>query len=72
MQVIEGIKEIFGVTPGQLVFDVLMKVLFDRSVGLFVVALQGSEIVASLVQDLVSDSRLTSHRLDGDNTAFKG
>ena len=54
--VIAGIKEMLGVTLGQMVFDGLMKVLCDRRVGLFGVALQVQEIVASLVQDLVSDS----------------
>jgi hypothetical protein len=29
MRVIEGIKEVLGRAPSQLVFDVLMKVLFD-------------------------------------------
>src|SRR5919202_5976961 len=33
--VIEGIKEILGGAPCQLMFDVLMKVLFNRGVGLF-------------------------------------
>src|SRR5262245_15096610 len=35
VRVIEGIKEIVGGTPRELMFDVLMKVLFDRSIGLF-------------------------------------
>jgi hypothetical protein len=72
MRVIEGIKEVLGRAPSQLVFDVLMKVLFDRSVGLFVVALQGQEIVATLVPNLRSDGRLTAHRIDGHNTTFDG
>jgi len=72
MRVIEGIKEVLGRAPGQLVFDVLMKVLFDRSAGLFVMALQGQEIVATLVPNLLSDGRLTAHRINGHQTTFDG
>ena len=72
MRVIEGIKEILGSAPGQLVLDVLMKVLFDSGIGLFVIALQCQEIVAALGLDLVRDGRLTSHRIDSHNTAFDG
>ncbi len=36
MRVIKGIKEILGGAPGQMVFDVLMKVLFDCRIRLFV------------------------------------
>ena len=49
-----------------------MKVPFNRSVGLFVVALQGQEIVAPLALDLASNGRLASHRIDGHNKAFDG
>jgi hypothetical protein len=35
MRVIKGIKEILGVAPSQLVFNVRMKVLCDRPIGLF-------------------------------------
>src|SRR5207245_10140148 len=71
-RVIEGIKEVLGRAPGQLVFDVLMKVPFNRSVGLFVVCSQGPEIVSPLALDLASNGRLASHRIDGHNTAFDG
>src|SRR5262245_10806197 len=70
VRIIEGIKEVLGRTPVQLVFNVLMKGLFDRSISLFVVALQGQEIVATLVPNLRSDGRLTAHRIDGHNTTF--
>src|SRR5262249_15345766 len=43
-----------------------------RSVGLFVVALQGQEIVTTLALDLISNGRLAAHRIDGHNTAFDG
>ena len=72
VRVIEGIKEVLGRAPGQLVFDVLMQVLFDRRIGLFVIALQGQEIVATLVPDVLRDGCLTAHRIDGDNTALEG
>src|SRR5262245_32763123 len=52
--------------------NVLMKVLCDRSIGLCVVALQGQEIVAPLVPNLLRDGRLTAHRIDGHNTTFDG
>ena len=65
-------KKVLGSAPGQLVFDVLMKVLFDRRIGLFVIALQGQEIVATLVPDVLRDGCLTAHRIDGDNTALEG
>ena len=72
MRVIEGIKEILAVTPRELVFNVLMKVLFGRRIGLFVITLQGQEIVAALSADLRSDGRLTAHSIDRHNTAFDG
>ena len=55
-----------------IVLNVLMKVLCDRRVGLFVIALQGQEIVATLVPDVLRDGCLTAHRIDGDNTALEG
>ena len=39
VRVIEGIKEVLGSAPGQVGFDVLMKVLFGRCIRLFVIAL---------------------------------
>jgi hypothetical protein len=72
VRVIEGIKEVLGSTPGQVGFDVLMQVLFDRRIGLCVIALQGQEIVATLVPDVLRDGGLTAHRINGDNTALDG
>jgi hypothetical protein len=72
MRVIEGITEVLGRAPGQLMFDVLMKVLFDRSVGLFVVALQGQERGATWVPNVRSDGRLTAHRIHGHHTTCDG
>ncbi len=72
MRVIEGIKEILGGTPGEMMFNVLMEVSFDGSRGFFVVALQGQEIVPTLRPDLASDGGLTAHRINGHNTAFDG
>jgi hypothetical protein len=46
VRVIKSIKKILVVPPGQMVFDLLMKVSFDGRLGLFMVALQGEEIVA--------------------------
>jgi hypothetical protein len=70
--VIKRVTEIPRLSPGQIVLDVLMKVLGDGGIGLFVIALQGQEIVASLGEELVRDSRWTSQCIDGDNTAFDG
>jgi hypothetical protein len=70
VRVIEGIKETLAGTPGQVVFDMLMKVLFDRGIGLFVVPLQGQEIVAVLITDVRRDGRLTAHGIDRQKTAF--
>jgi hypothetical protein len=39
--VVERIKEIVGITPREIVLDVLMKVLLDRRLRLSVIALQG-------------------------------
>ncbi len=72
MRVIEGIKESLGVTPGQMVFNVLVKVLFDCVRGLFVITLQGEEIVAALLPNLARDSCLAAHGIDRDHTAFDG
>jgi hypothetical protein len=70
VRVIAGIKEMLGGAPCQLVFDVLMKVLFDRSVGLCVIAFQCQEVVAALVLALARDGRLAAHGINGHNTAF--
>jgi len=70
VRVIEGSKEMLGVAPRQLVFDVLMQVLFDRSVGLLVITLQGQERVASLLPNLASNGRLAAHGIHGHNPAF--
>ena len=72
MRVIEGIKESLAGAPGHLVFNVLMEVLFDSTVRFFVVGLEGSEVVAPLVPDLLRDRRLTAHGIHRDNTAFDG
>ena len=72
MGIIEGIKEILGGAPGELMFDVLMEVPFDSRIGFFVIALQGQEIVPTLRPDLASDGGLTAHRINGNNTAFDG
>jgi hypothetical protein len=72
VRIIEGIKEVLGRTPVQLVFNVLMKVLFNLSIDLFVIVFQGQESVATLVPSLLSDGRLTAHRIDGHHTTFDG
>src|SRR6266545_1033269 len=72
VRVIESIKEILDSAPGQLGFDVLMEVLFDLSIGLFVITLQRQEIVTALALDLARDGRLASHRINGHNTPFNG
>src|SRR5919202_2304884 len=72
MGIIEGIKEILGGAPGELMFDVLMEVPFGRRIGFFVIAFQGQEIVTALRPDLTSDGGLTAHRINGHNTAFDG
>ena len=72
VRVIKGIKEILGVPPGQMVFDLLLKVGFDGRVGLFIVALQGEEIIAALVSHLGRDRRLTVHGINGHDTPFEG
>lgn len=72
MRVIESIKEIRGCTPRQLVFNVRMTVLCNRRVGLFVITIQGEEIVTALVSDLASDGGLTAHRINGHHPAFDG
>src|SRR5687768_11304096 len=61
-----------GSAPREIVRDVLMKVLGDRSVGLFVIVLQRQEVIASLVQDLCRNLRLASHGINGHNTAVDG
>src|SRR5215831_17869548 len=70
MRVIKGIKEILVTTPGEMGLDVLMKVLLDCRIRLFVMALQRQEIIAALVEDLLSDGGLTAHRIDGHHTAL--
>ena len=72
MRVVERVKEILGIAPGQSVLNVLMKVLGDGRVGLCMVILQGEEVVAALVQDLGGDMGLASHRIDGHKTALDG
>ena len=71
MRVIESIKEIRGCTPRQLVFNVRMTVLCNRRVGLFVITIQGEEIVTALVSDLASDGGLTAHRINRHGTAVQ-
>ena len=70
VRVIEGIKEILAGAPGQVMFDVRMEVLFDCLIGLFVITLQGQEVVAFLGPDLPSDGRLAAHGIDRHKTAF--
>src|SRR4029453_18842909 len=65
-------RQLRETTPGQLMLDMLMKVLFDRSICPFVIGLQRQEVVATLVADLASDSCLAAHRIDRHNTAFDG
>jgi len=72
MRVIEGIKEVLGGAPRQLVLDVRMKVLLDSLLGLFVIALQRQEVVAFLSPDLTCDGRLAAHGIHGHNTPFEG
>src|SRR5262249_44020826 len=72
MRVIEGIKEVLGGAPRQLVLDVRMKVLLDSLIGLFVIALQRQEVVAFLSSDLTCDGRLAAHGIHGHNTPFDG
>jgi hypothetical protein len=61
-----------GAKSWQLVFDVRMKVSFDGLIGLFMITLQGQQVVASLRLDLARNGRLASHRINGHNTAFDG
>ena len=72
VRVIEGIKEMLGGAPGQLMLDVLMKGLFDCDIRLFVIGFQGQEVVAALGAYLACDSRLAAHSIDGHKTAFDG
>src|SRR5207245_5196502 len=41
VRIVEGIKAIIRIAPWKIVFDILMKVLFDHGGGLFMIALQG-------------------------------
>jgi len=68
--VVERIKEIVRIAPREIVLDMLMKVLGNSCVGLFVIVLECQEVVAALVQDLLSNGRLTAHRINGDDAAF--
>src|SRR5437870_6829399 len=61
VRVIEGIKEILAGAPGQVRFDVRMAVLFDSLIGLFVIALQGQEVVTFLGPDRKSTRLNSSH-----------
>ena len=61
-----------GIAPREIVLDVLMNVLGDRSVGLFVMVLQRQEVIASLVQDLCRHRGLASHGINGHHTAVDG
>jgi hypothetical protein len=72
MGVIEGIREILAGAPRQLVFNVRMKVLFDSLIGLVVIALQGQEIVATLLSYLGSNGGLTTHGINRHDTACDG
>jgi hypothetical protein len=56
MRVIECIKEIVLLAPQEIVFDLLMKVLFHRRRGLAMIAFECEEVVTSLREDLLSDS----------------
>src|SRR5687768_5412348 len=55
MGVIERVKEIVLVPPREIVFDLLMKVLFNSRIGFCLMAFECEEIVASLLQDLLGD-----------------
>ena len=70
MGVIERVKEIVLVPPREMVFDILMKVLFNSRIGFLMIAFECEEIVASLLQDLLGDMGLASHGLDSDNASF--
>ena len=70
MGVIERVKEIVLVPPGETVFDSLMKVLFNSRIGFCMIAFECEEIVASLLQDLLGDVGLASHGINGDNASF--
>jgi hypothetical protein len=72
MGVVERVKEIVSIAPRQVVLDVLMKVCFDGRIGLFVVALQGSEVVAALGPDLVRNSSLAVHSINRHHTPLDG
>jgi hypothetical protein len=70
VSVVERIKEIGRIAPREIVLDLRMKVLGNSCRGLFVIVLACQEVVATLVQDLRRNGRLTAHRIDGDNAAF--
>ena len=46
MGIIEGIKEILGGAPGELMFDMLMEVPFDRRIGFFVTLIGSRALMA--------------------------
>src|SRR5262249_8986494 len=67
---VECIKEIVLIAPRNIMLDMLMKMRLDCCVGLLVVVLKCQEVVAVLVQDLLSNGRLTAHRINSDDAAF--
>jgi hypothetical protein len=71
-RVIEGIKAVLGRAPGPRGCAGRLQGLCDRSLGRFVMALQGPERVATWVPDGLRAGRLTSHRIHGDKTALEG
>ena len=69
---VEGIEEGVRISQAEVVLDVVVKVSGDGTVGPFVIALEGDEIIALLVADLLDDGSLAPHGVDRHDTALDG
>lgn len=58
---VKGIEEGAFISQVEVVLDVVVKVAADGTVGSFVIALEGDEIIALLFKDLPDDGSLASH-----------
>jgi hypothetical protein len=60
------------IAPWEIVLAILMPVLGDGGVGLYVIFLQGQEVIASLVQELCRAVGWAARGIDGHPTAVDG
>ena len=61
---VKGIEEGILISQAEVVLDVVVKVPGDGTVGPFVIALEGDEIIALLVVNLLDDGSLAPHSVD--------